>query len=204
MRVHVGVVCVALVLGLVGCSSAASVASVTSVDGTVSDQMYTTDVQNAELAVFQMDGRTYTADDYMYEVDIAGAEPLRDGGFYVVHADVEYLNGGIAGYVNYPDVKRVHGCVETSPLSMGLAALGEKLYGLTLIGDYADGDVLYYGSRGMAVWKDGDWVYRYDEVIDLPNGTKAGVRDGVSADDVQAGMDAGVLSCADYFVLPGV
>jgi hypothetical protein len=60
---------------------------------------------------------------------------MKDGGFYKLTADVKYLNGGVAGYVNYPDIKNVSNCEEISPLDLHLPSITEKRYGLCLIGD---------------------------------------------------------------------
>jgi hypothetical protein len=180
-------------------SSGAKSSSTATDDGTT-DQMFNKDVAGAELYVFQYDGSTYTVDT-CYTVDNFGM-PLEDGCFYKVVADVRYLNGGVAGYVNYPEIKQVTSCEQVSPFEMGLPSTEDAVYGVTLIGDYADGDVLLYEMGKIAVWKDGSWVYRYKDVIDLPDGSKAAVRTGVSANDVQAGIANGVLCCEDYFVLP--
>lgn len=169
-------------------------------DGT-SDQMFNESVNNAELYVMCIDGKTTTADGYRYDVDVTYDEPLADG-FYKVVADVTYLNGGIAGYVDYPQIDRVVSCTEVSPLEIGLPSLGEQSRGLMLIGDYADGDVLLVGYDTMAVWKDGSWTYRYDEQLELADGTLACVREGVSEADVETGVANGVVMCEDYVVLP--
>ena len=42
---------------------------------------------------------------------------------------------------------------------MGLPSVADQTYGLMLIGDYADGDVLFNERGIMAVWKDGGWLY---------------------------------------------
>lgn len=165
------------------------------------DQMFRDQVSDAELYVLQDEGVTLTAD-HLYAVDVMADEPLRDGCFYRVVADVTYVNGGVAGYVDYPEVGRVRSCEEVSPFDMGLPSLGEARYGLTLIGDYADGDVLCNEVGLDAVWKGGAWVWHYDRDLKLDDGREALVRDGVTQDDVQAGMESGVLSCEDYFVMP--
>ena len=163
--------------------------------------MYYTDKMNDEFYVFQLDDETVTVDGF-YGVDIGWGEPLRDGAFYKVIADVTYLNGGIGGYVNYPEIKSVSSYEEVSPFDIGLPTIEEKAYGLLLIGDYGDGDILLREYRTRAVWKDGHWAYRYDEEVDFGTDQVAFVRKGVSVADVEAGVERGVLSCADYFVMP--
>lgn len=171
------------------------------VESTSTDEMFNERASDARLRVFVMDGRCKTVDT-LDEVDVMGEKELEEGHFYNVVADVTYLNGGIAGYVNHPEVERVKSCDDVSPLDMGLPTLEPDKYGLMLIGDYADGDVLLRSHSKTAVWKDGAWVYRYDSETALPGGKKAAVRKAVTEDAVRAGIDAGVLSCADYFVLP--
>lgn len=195
----------ALALALFGCGSKPAEKDVVVDSGsgtqTQTDEMFNKRADGAELYVFQFDGRTKTVKDF-YEVSAASAEPLRDGGFYRLVADVNYLNGGVAGYVDYPEIRSVRSCTEVSPLDIGLPTISEQPYGLTLIGDYADGDVLLNSQTTMAVWKDGDWAYVYDKTIKLPDGRTAGVRKGVTEADVQAGIENGVLSCPEYFVVP--
>ena len=198
---------VAAVLSLSACAGKASKTAEpkepepVSIESTSTDEMFSERANDARLRVFVMDDRTRTVDT-LDEITVPGEKPLEEGHFYNVVADVTYLNGGVAGYVNYPEVERVKSCNDVSPLDMGLPALEPNTYGLLLIGDYADGDVLLRAYGKAAVWKDGSWVYRYDKEIDLPDGKKAAVRKGVTADSVSAGANSGVLSCVDYFVLP--
>ena len=171
------------------------------IESTQTDEMFDKTVGGSEFYVFQLGDETRETSDYHYSVDLHGEE-LQDGHFYKVVADVTYLNGGMAGYVDYPQIEQVISCEEVSPFDMGLPSTEDKRYGLTLIGDYADGDVLYYGITEQAVWKDGEWVYTYGKELELPDGTEVAVRSGVTEDEVQAGIKKGVLSCEDYFVLP--
>lgn len=200
--------CVTLLLALAGCVGNPSGKSGTTrspqdVRDDTTDQMWRDTVSNAQLHVFQIDGTAFEADSgYYYPLDVSAIQPLEDGHFYLVEADVTYLNGGVAGYVNYPETTSVKACKEVSPYDFGLPSLEAHPYGLSLIGDYAEGDVLFYEHDTMAVWKDGTWVYQYDQVVKLEDGRQAGVRKGVSADDVLAGVERGTLSCSDYFVLP--
>ena len=195
---------VVAVLGLSACAGKATKPKEPEpvpIESTSTDEMFNERVRDAQLRVFVIDGRSKTVDT-LDEVDVASEKELEEGHFYDVVADVTYLNGGIAGYVNYPEIERVTSCEDVSPLEMGLPALEPDKYGLMLIGDYADGDVLLRAYGKAAVWKAGAWVYRYDSEVALPDGKKAAVRKGVTADSVSAGASTGVLSCADYFVLP--
>ena len=154
----------------------------------------------AELYIFQYGDRAFLVDS-RDSISTWGFD-LRDGGFYKIVADVTFLNGGIAGYVNYPEIKSITSCDEVSPFEIDLPSIEEDGFGLLLIGDYADGDVLLRSRNGNAVWKDGSWVYRYDKELKLDDGTVALVGKDVGKEDVQDGIAAGVLSCADYFVMP--
>lgn len=220
-----GVLAGVLVLVLVGCggspaatstSSSASTSSSTSASADTSsttdtgsmisdvestDQMWKDKVAGAEMYVFPYEDMVVTAFDSQ-SVQLPWNEPLEQGKFYKVIADVEYLNGGIAGYVNYPEIKSVSSVKEVSPFDMGLPSIKDGRYGLRLIGDYADGDIFFNEVRIMAVWKDGSWIWSYDDTIELEDGTAVCVRKGVTDEQVHAGIDDGVLSCADYFVLP--
>ena len=207
----------ALAFGLFGCvtvktaksesadTSSRASSSAVQIDGGDSgttDEMFNKKEKDAQLYVFQFDDDVWTVDG-CYDVGSAG-EPLKDGGFYKMVADVTFLNGGIAGYVNYPQIEQVKSYESVSPFDIGLPSIEEKIYGVVLIGDYADGDILLHEQGKKAVWKDGAWIYRYDKDMKLPDGTNALVRSGVSESDVQAGIERGVLSCEDYFVLPKV
>lgn len=171
------------------------------IDDNTTDQMWDDFVAGAEFYVFAFDGTPLTVD-HVYPVDIYAEEPLEDGHFYKVVADVTYLNGGVGGYVDFPEVESVTSCTEVSPFDIGLKSIMETPYGLTLIGDYADGDILLQEIGIYAVWKDGAWTWRYDKSINLPDGTRALARSDVDEADVQAGIENGVLSCEEYFALP--
>ena len=182
-------------------SSSSSASSVVEVPDDSTDQMWQDTIDGARFYVFAYEGEAFMADVHGYGVNVSYGEPLKDG-FYQVVADVTYLNGGIAGYVDYPEVKSVASVQPVSPFDMGLPATKDEVYGVTLIGDYADGDVLVYGGGPKLVWKDGAWAYHYDNTVNLSDGRSALVRSGVTADEVQAGADEGVLSNENYFVLP--
>lgn len=165
------------------------------------DQMWSDDVSDAQIDVFQIDGRTYTLDSQDVGGSYYGAE-LRDGGFYRLVADVTYLNGGVAGYVDYPEIHEVTSVTEISPLDLDLPSIEDRAMGLVLVGDYAEGDLLLNDYNHHAVWKDGAWIWRYDKQIKLEDGRQVLVRTGVTDEDVRAGVDEGTLANEDYFVLP--
>lgn len=172
-------------------------------DGNATDQMWSETRMGETIDLFCFDGRLFTVDRCESVNAILDQEP-EDGKFYRIVADVTYLNGGVAGYVDYPEIKSVESSKEIAVSDLGLPSVTEKRYGLTLIGDYADGDVFLCEYGNMAVWKDGSWVYRYDKSSDGKDGTLICRRDGVTDEDIEAGVAEGVLSCADYFVAPAI
>ena len=166
------------------------------------DEMWGNEVDDAEIYAFMYEGRVYTADT-IDEINPYDATPyMKDGGFYKLTADVKYLNGGVAGYVNYPDIKNVSNCEEISPLDLHLPSITEKRYGLCLIGDYADGDIYLNEYGKIGVWKDGSWIYRYEKSYEGENGTLICRKSDVSEDTIKEGINNGVLCCEEYFVVP--
>ena len=166
------------------------------------DEMWGNEVDDAEIYAFMYEGRVYTADT-IDEINPYDATPyMKDGGFYKLTADVKYLNGGVAGYVNYPDIKSVSNCEEISPLDLHLPSITEKRYGLCLIGDYANGDIYLNEYGKIGVWKDGSWIYRYDRSYEGEGGTLICIKSDVSKEAVQDGIGNGILSCEEYFVVP--
>ena len=210
LETTITVTCAMLLAGCLftacGCSSQSGAQhgqgeEVVEIDEDATDQMYSDDVYGAELFVFQIDGNVLTVDDF-YAVDgLYGIDPADDG-FYKVVADVTYLNGGVAGYVDYPQINYVHSCEKASVEELGLPNVEQSPYGLSLIGDYSEGEVLCNGRSVKAVWKDGAWAWRYDTSDELEDGTVVLLRSGVSAEMAQSGIASGVLACEDYFVLP--
>ena len=146
------------------------------------DVMYTDHKDGDQIYIFQIDGHTYTVEN-MYEVDIYD-RTLQDGRFYELTADIEYLNGGIAGYVDFPEIKSILDCQEVSPYEIGLPSIKEKRYGLMIIGDYADGDILLNERIGVAVWKDGEWIWHYDKSEEGEDGTLISYRKDVNKEHI--------------------
>jgi hypothetical protein len=192
-------VCSALVLlGMLGCRSSGQGQG----EEVSTDQLYKENRVDEVIQVFVYKGETYTTDEYCYEVDVPSNEPLEEAHFYRLVADVTLLNGGVAGYVNYPEIRSVSECTEVSPFELGFPSIMEQKYGLCLIGDYAEGDILLNDIWRMAVWKDGEWIYHYDRSMKLADGRQICYQDGVSEAEIQEGIQNGVLSCVEYFALP--
>ena len=167
----------------------------------VTDEMWDGRVADAELCVFPYAENVITVE-HPQAVGLPWDGALEEGKFYKVVADVTYLNGGVAGYVDYPQVNSVASCEEVAPDELDLPTLEETRYGLVRIGDYAEGELLFHELGIAAVWSDGAWTWRYDGELKLDDGTVALCREGAGEEDVRAGIEEGTLSCADFFVLP--
>lgn len=185
---------------LAGCGRKSSKQSWTEENST--DQMFSETLPDAEIFLFQINGQVFTVEN-VYPVNRFIDEKIEDGGFYRITADVTILNGGVAGYYNFPQIDQVKECVQVSFSDLDLPEITEEQYGLVLIGDYADGDLLLHESGMRAVWKDGDWIWQYSKEVKTGDGTLICLRDGVTEETAERGISEGVLSCEDYFVIPG-
>ena len=71
------------------------------------DEMFSDSKSDARIEVYIKDGRAYTVD-MNYEIpELNGYDNLEEERHYLLTADVTYLNGGVAGYVDYPQVERI-------------------------------------------------------------------------------------------------
>ena len=127
---------------------------------------------------------------------------MQDGHFYRVTADVVYLNGGIAGYYNYPDIQDVTSVREVKADELDIPSLEQQRFGFVRIGDYADGDYLYTSYKDAAVLKDGKWVYTYTKEYDRPDGSNVRCVADIDKERVEDGIASGVVCCEDYFLIP--
>ena len=165
--------------------------------------MWATEARGVTMDLFCFDGKLRIVDGCESLQLHLDREP-KDGQFYRIVADVTYLNGGIAGYYNYPQIDDVTSVERISASDLNIPSITEKRYGLTRIGDYADGDLFLNAFEMRAVWKNGTWVYRYDKGSVAEDGRFICRRNGVADEKIEAGVAKGVLSCADYFVAPAV
>ena len=117
----------------------------------VTDEMWDGRVADAELCVFPYAENVITVE-HPQAVGLPWDGALEEGKFYKVVADVTYLNGGVAGYVDYPQVNSVASCEEVAPDELDLPTLEETRYGLVRIGDYAEGELLFHELGIAAVW----------------------------------------------------
>lgn len=98
---------------LAGCSGTSGTENITGTAG-ITDEMWKEYKANAELEVFKRDGKVYTTA-YEYELPgLAGSDDMSEGKHYKLTADVTFLNGGVAGYVDYPQIERVISIEEIS------------------------------------------------------------------------------------------
>ena len=202
-RVPAVMMCFVLSAFLLGACGSDSPKPVTG-GGSTSDEMWNELKTDQTIDIYVYDGRNLTLDGYSYDIGNVTGEALREGGFYRLKADVNYINGGVAGYVDYPEIKAVHSCEEVSPLDLNLPSITEKRYGILRIGDYAEGDVFRNEFGRMAVWKDGEWIWHYDKSMEQEDGTLICCRSDVTKEDVLAGVKSGVIASEDYFVLPAI
>ena len=91
---------------LVGCNDA-SKQDRTGFPPETTDELFSNTRRNVELEIFKEDGRVYTVEGHYEISELAGYNELKDGRFYTLTADITYLNGGVAGYVDYPQIDRV-------------------------------------------------------------------------------------------------
>ena len=79
-----------------------------------SDEMWS-EFRNSEvLEVVKKSGRVYTTDTGYELPSLSGYNELEEGKVYKLIADVTLLNGGVAGYVDYPQIERVISIEEIS------------------------------------------------------------------------------------------
>ncbi|MBQ9068521.1 MAG: hypothetical protein IJ131_05575 [Eggerthellaceae bacterium] len=80
----------------------------------IDDEMFSELKYDATIEVFKQDGVVYTAE-YEYEIpELSGYSELEDGKRYLLTADITFLNGGVAGYVDYPQIENVINIEEIS------------------------------------------------------------------------------------------
>ena len=171
------------------------------IDDDSTDQIFYDTVKGDTIYIFQMDGASYIIDP-SYEIWLTD-DRLEDGHFYALTADITYVNGGYAGYYNFPEFDE-YDLREVSPYDLGFPDVREKRYGLTLIGDYGEGDIFLHEYRKMALWKDGNWIWHYDRSMDREDGSMVCYREDVTIEEIEEGIEKGILSCEEYFVQPAI
>ena len=95
-----------LTLILVGCGETSEENKTDYPPGTT-DELYSESRSDVEIEVFKQEGRVYTVDSEYEITELSGDPELADGKHYKLTADVTFLNGGVAGYVDYPQIDRI-------------------------------------------------------------------------------------------------
>ena len=164
------------------------------------DQMYNKSVTGEPLDVVVFEGSPIILSSG-YELKGLG-EDVKEGHFYRVVADVEYLNGGIAGYVNYPDVKDIHSVKEVSIDDLQIPSIEESRSGFVRLNGYGGADYLFVGYGKSGVYKDGAWLYGYKSSKKLDDGSVVLCKAGLDEQKAKEGIANGVYCCEDYFLMP--
>ena len=95
-----------LTLIFVGCGDTSEENKTDYPPGTT-DELYSESRSDVEIEVFKQEGRVYTVDSEYEIPELSGNPDLVDGKHYKLIADVTFLNGGVAGYVDYPKIDRI-------------------------------------------------------------------------------------------------
>ncbi|MBR3224818.1 MAG: hypothetical protein IKF78_05810 [Atopobiaceae bacterium] len=170
------------------------------IDDNTTDQMYNKSAAGETLDVVVFEGRPVILSSG-YELDGVG-EDVKEGHFYRVVADVEYLNGGIAGYVNYPDVKDIHSVKEVSIDDLQIPSIEESRSGFVRLNGYGGADYLFVGYGKSGVYKDGAWLYSYKSSKKLDDGSIVLCKNDLDEQKAKEGIANGVYCCEDYFLMP--
>ena len=174
------------------------------IDDIGNDQMWSTFVTNDQLDIV-MYGEKAILISTGESVDshlIDDVKDVKDGRFYRVVADVNYLSGGIAGYYNYPEIKNVWSVKEISPKDLAIPSITEKQYGFLKLDGYKNADYLLREYGICAVLSGKKWVYSYDKTLQREDGSTICYRDGVDEASIAAGIAKGVNCCKDYLLIP--
>lgn len=165
------------------------------------DQMFQTDENKVTIYAFRY-GDKCIETEHCYEIDMPLEEMPVDGAFYEIVADVTFLDGGIAGFTHMPQIRKLRSCKEISVDELSFSSIENEQYGLLSLGDYCDGDLLLVARGNRAVYKDGEWIYSYSTGLYIENNQYVCCNEGVTAEQINEGIDNGVLCCEDYFVMP--
>ena len=190
----------ALILTIAGCQIDISRIKVGSRD--YPDKLYSTDAKDATIYVFRY-GDRYFETEHFYNIDFPATSGIPDGEFAKITADVSYLSGGVAGYMNMPEIKKIKSIDTISIDDLDFPSVYESDFGIMKIGDYADGDYIFATRGHAAVYKDGAWLYRYSYNNSLlRDDCRIYYNEGVTEASIDQRIADGVLCCEDYFVEP--
>lgn len=168
--------------------------------GTV-DQIYETEEKDVTIYAFRY-GDKYIETESFREIEVSNDVMPTDGAFYIITADVTYLDGGVAGYTHYPQIDRVLNSTEISIDELSFPSIEEEKYGLLSISDYADADYLLNAMGNRAVYKEGKWIYRYEKNMAGNDYENIFYNGDITKDEIYEGVAKGIVCCEDYFVMP--
>ena len=166
------------------------------------DELYTTRDKNATFYAFRFGDKFFETNNF-YDIEINTDEEIADGGFVKITADVDFLDGGIAGYLHMPQIRKLKKIEKVSVDDFSFPSVREKAFGIMKIGDYSDGDYFFTARGHAGVYKDGKWLYKYSyNKILSRDDCRIFYREGVAEESIDQGIKNDILCCADYFVLP--
>lgn len=73
----------------------------------MTDELFKEPKSGVEIEIYREDNHVYTAAEGYDITQYVNNDEIIDGKHYILTADVTFLNGGVAGYVDYPQIDRV-------------------------------------------------------------------------------------------------
>ncbi|SCW46688.1 hypothetical protein SAMN02910456_01280 [Ruminococcaceae bacterium YRB3002] len=165
----------------------------------VVDQLYTTKEDNVTFYAFRYGNRLIETGHY-YDIEYNLPGDIGDGDLVRITADVDWLSGGVAGFNNKPQIRKLIDFERIGMDELEWESVTDSDYGVMAIGDYADADYIYRARGLSAVMKGGKWLYKYDNEFVMDTGSVVCCREGITKDDI----DMNNVCCADYFIIPPV
>lgn len=165
------------------------------------DQMFQTEENKVTLYAFRY-GDKCIETEHCYEIDVPLDMMPVDGAFYEIVADVTFLDGGIAGFIHMPEIRKIRSCKEISVEELSFSSIESESYGLLELGDYCDGELLLCGQGIKAVYDNGKWIYSYSNYMYIDTNQAVYYNGVITEEQIKAGMENGVICCEDYFVMP--
>lgn len=167
------------------------------------DRIFETQEQEVTFYAFRYGDKCIETEGFC-DIEIDDDVMPTDGAFYEITADVTYLDGGVAGYAHFPQIDKVISCKEISVDDLSFPSIEEEKYGMLAIGDYADADYILISMGKRAVYKDGKWIYHYENVTTGENYENICYNGDITKEQIYEGVAKGILCCEDYFVMPNL
>lgn len=119
------------------------------------DELFSDSRFEETLIVYRRsDGNVYTLDSGYEIPELNGREDIRQEGTYQIIADVTYLNGGVAGYVDYPQIDRIISVEEIIPEDKSDEVTEDKLA------------LFINGEETVVLWEDNASVSALKEIAE--------------------------------------